>query len=575
MSRVVTPVDSGEVRSRDGADSRSRPGLPRKGGALRNRLRTIFSLFAADAEIWNLLLACWWAAGAILLVVFAPFPGTIHTHDTPVPLEGAWRLLQGQKQGVDFASALGPAPYSLVAAGIALAGGGAAGLGYGTAMLFTLLVVGTWGGLCGRVPKATLTVAALLISCMAATPHLTPDGSVSDIGYSLLYNRMGYGVLALLVAVSLAPTTPDTVRRGAAVCGAAIAVLGFTKVNYFAAGLVVTAIAVTSAREWRCRQALVPFLAGFGGAALPHLYLSGFDLRSYYRDIALAGAAKAGTLDAERLTGLLAQNLLGFLVPTALGFLLAAAALHGAAPLARSRTWAPRVAALAVVCGLGVPIIATNTIVQWSGMPLTAIAFGAFAEHMARDFRRLGAAARAAALAGALVIGIPDAAAVWSACELRTRIESGAALRFEIPTESFKGLYFDADYHPYYIRTSYSDRVAEGLVLLRARAPQQARIFVADLSNPFPFALGWPSPLHSQVWWQRGVNFDETHYPPVEAALGDATALMLPRFPDHPDTTNALWALYGDYIREHFVRAGDSLAWILFLRADPAGAPHP
>src|SRR5579862_6506066 len=51
-------------------------------------------------------------------------------HDIFVPLDGAWRILNGQRPVTDFYAQLGPLYHLLNAAGLALAGGDSRGLGY-------------------------------------------------------------------------------------------------------------------------------------------------------------------------------------------------------------------------------------------------------------------------------------------------------------------------------------------------------------------------------------------------------------------------------------------------------------
>ena len=66
----------------------------------------------------------------------------IYGHDVFIALDGAWRVVNGQRPGVDFFGQMGPCYYLLHAAGLALAGNAARGLAYSTAITTALL--GLW-----------------------------------------------------------------------------------------------------------------------------------------------------------------------------------------------------------------------------------------------------------------------------------------------------------------------------------------------------------------------------------------------------------------------------------------------
>src|ERR1035438_1372010 len=53
----------------------------------------------------------------------------IYGHDIFIALDGAWRVVNGQRPAIDFFAQMGPAYYLLHAAGLRLAGNAAIGLG--------------------------------------------------------------------------------------------------------------------------------------------------------------------------------------------------------------------------------------------------------------------------------------------------------------------------------------------------------------------------------------------------------------------------------------------------------------
>ena len=92
-------------------------------------------------------------------------------HDSFMVLDGAWRMLNGQRPHVDFNSMIGPAAYLPTVVGLLLASNTAAGFGYGQAMV--ALVLGIWAYLLGtkfyEVPRV---IYALCVAAIAVSPAL-------------------------------------------------------------------------------------------------------------------------------------------------------------------------------------------------------------------------------------------------------------------------------------------------------------------------------------------------------------------------------------------------------------------
>src|SRR5260370_40743680 len=63
----------------------------------------------------------------------------VYSHDAFGTLDGAWRVLHGQKPHADFYSPLGPVIYLLTAFGLLLSHGGAEGFGYSQAFCGCIL----------------------------------------------------------------------------------------------------------------------------------------------------------------------------------------------------------------------------------------------------------------------------------------------------------------------------------------------------------------------------------------------------------------------------------------------------
>ncbi len=89
-----------------------------------------------------------------------------------------------------------------------------------------------------------------------------------------------------------------------------------------------------------------------------------------------------------------------------------------------------------------------------------------------------------------------------------------------------------------------------------------------DFSNPFPFALGKPSPKGDALWWHVGKTFDEKRHLPAERVYGDTTLLLVPKWPLTPRESKLLQRIYGPYVDTHFARVAESQLWTLYERTE-------
>ena len=102
-----------------------------------------------------------------------------------------------------------------------------------------------------------------------------------------------------------------------------------------------------------------------------------------------------------------------------------------------------------------------------------------------------------------------------------------------------------------------------GIALLREAgvdADLNATVFTVGFSNPFPFALGLPSPTASPIWLHEGRSYDPANPIPPETMFAGVSVLMV------PTTSVPLSELYVDTIREEFVEIDQNSYWILYRR---------
>ncbi|MCP5114535.1 MAG: hypothetical protein GY953_27215, partial [bacterium] len=172
-----------------------------------------------------------------LIILATLYLGALHQRmwgeDVFIFLDGAWRILNGQRPHADFYTGLGPISYLVFAFGISLTDLDASGLGYARASV--VLVIGLWsyGLLRRRLETAPLFLFCLLTTIMAGAPVAMGD-QVAETSQAAFYNRWGYAVLAILIAEAFL-SSGDKRRewRGGISSGVALAVLLFLKASYF------------------------------------------------------------------------------------------------------------------------------------------------------------------------------------------------------------------------------------------------------------------------------------------------------------------------------------------------------
>lgn len=170
--------------------------------------------------------ANWWAAerkhDVILLLLLATICAAvfalgvprlvIYGHDVFVALDGAWRVLNGQRPQVDFFAQMGPVYYLLHAAGIALAGGDARGLGYGTAIVGIVLSAWSFLLLRGRMASIPCILACVTLVLLAVAPF--PLGMEPwYTSFSMKHNRYGFALTGLVFLECFLPLPAEATRR--------------------------------------------------------------------------------------------------------------------------------------------------------------------------------------------------------------------------------------------------------------------------------------------------------------------------------------------------------------------------
>jgi hypothetical protein len=202
-------------------------------------------------------------------------------------LDGAWRMLNGQRPHVDFNSMIGPAAYLPTVVGFLLASNTAAGFGYGQALV--ALVLGIWAYLLGgKLYEVPRVIFAWCVAAIAVSPALL-GLSPFALTPAATYNRYGYALLGVLLLECLSTEVGSEFIAGFS-SGALIAILAFTKMTGFFIGVALL-VALIPQRTQTFRRWL-GIAAGAASVGLCFLWYLRFDLFAVIRDLAITAGAK-------------------------------------------------------------------------------------------------------------------------------------------------------------------------------------------------------------------------------------------------------------------------------------------
>jgi hypothetical protein len=487
-------------------------------------------------------------------------PTLWNARDSAVHLDAGWRVCQGQVQHADFHSGLGPVIGWFNGLGLAWTGN-INGLFFANTV-FALIVAALAAWITrGRLSAFWSATFAISLLALLLT-HRRLDGPFDLPAFPLIHNRWGEALLAL-VLVDL------FLRAGhwtnGIVTGAALALMLFTKLNYF--GIAVLGVGLRQAagprdRRWIVACASAAGLVVAGGA----LALGG--LGGFWRDM----REISGTQDWAWRFRTLRHEIKDARYPlfVAIGFWFAVLPL-----LAERRRWAAR---FWLMNGGFLLIGATNS--TNGAIPLVGCAaMLAVAAARTEPVRRY-LVASGLAVAAVAMVAVPNLAslaysATWGDGEgvIDAPALRGMLLHREPLTSNERILDVITSRPPDKLPDrrlpgEYGQMVNDGLALLRRRVRPTDRIGTADLADFFSCPLGLPSPRGAPLWWDASRSFSRERHPPAAQAFGDATLLMIPKWAVATRAAKLLREVYGEYWKAEFHPVAESRLWTLHERID-------
>lgn len=488
---------------------------------------------------------------------------TMYGHDVFVSLDGGWRVLNGQRPAVDFYAQMGPLYYMLHAAGLALAGGAAEGLGYGTTL--AAIVVAAWSFflLRGRMASLPFAVACLALLMLAIAPF--PLGHFpSQTAFAMKHNRYGFALTGLVLLECFLPTSTEDSRRsqfgGGFSSGLACAVLLFLKISYSLVAVLLVAISILLRRNQRVRVA--GLLAGALSFVLPMLAYLRFDIPAMVREYRTLAAVQGQRLSAHAIVRRLYLDRF-----EALPVLLLTMVTVSLPEIAVRRRVALLLACILAIGG-GTLLMLTNT--QPWGLPLIAVVAILLVNELTLAFRASAQTHIAVMLAfGLLAVAIPlslDAGglalALWdkalpSSPGYQFQAAHLSALRFvDLPVPEFAN-----DNGQAFVR--YTE---EGMELVRAYGHPGESVRGMGMSNPFSYAL-LRRPSRGGAVNISATNVSSAGLPPKLMLIGDTDLMLVPKFPaSERDTLAIVLARYPELLGQDYTMVGESANWKLYRR---------
>lgn len=509
----------------------------------------------------------------LLRVVFSAFPQNAYAHDMFIFLDGAWRVLNGQRPQVDFNSNLGPMVYLFTAAGFALTHQAAHAVAVAQ-VLFSAIVALFTGYIAFRrmpqVPAMLVTVTAVLI---AMCPTNTGEEPLF-LTYAMIYNRVGFGLLIyILIEATQRPRAESSAGReefaGGALSGVVATILFFLKFTYgiVAAALIICLLPYRS----QTRERFAGLATGIVATAVAVFAYLGFHVQAVFSSL-MQGAAGKEILIGEFTSHITANTQVILLLMALAGLSAWVPSLSGRIVKDRAllRAWAVGTTAVGALALLlsnaqseGLPIAAAMCLIVASemlgaGQPASASVVAPMASVLVLAGLLVPVANVLFWDSGAYVFSLLRGAGIHDSDE--GKLASPVAADYRTRQEFLVGLQ----------RRRYTDYINEGLSLLRSNSTSRDSVVTLDFDNPFPFLLQTPPASGGTTCLHYMTTFNDTHHLSPDYLLGNATLVMWPKTYEEPGLGRGIERVYADAVRQRFTPVAENSMWRLLRRKDAA-----
>lgn len=494
-------------------------------------------------------------------------------HDVFIPLDAAWRTLQGQWPHTDVYSPLGLAYFWMHGAAAWLWGMDGLVVIRANFVALPFVVIPALMVAWRRLDVLFLIALSTLLSVLVTAPTFI-DGPSRLIAHLANYNRIGSGLCAVVCLWALCP--PRVRSRGwdlaeAIALGVVLLILLYLKVTFFALALATVIAGCCSVKGFWRSAAVAACVVIAGMLALEWLH-PGL-LSAYIADVRRAGAAST-------------QLFRGFYAPQALfsNALLGALVLA----LAAATVWIAPKQRWAVLCLLAVAagcvLVSTQNFGAFSP-PLVALTM-ILAQRLDPGGPDVLEGRSALAMAGVLAVALTVVPfvvtqAVGAAYQLTLRPSKGVVLGGDRPGPLHDVVWMPNAIERAYVPDEFTAEEAvrwqatlpvfligpilnDGLDLLRRDGLDQKRIANLSFSNPFPVALKAPPPRGVALWWDEDRTFRAGKVS-AEAVLGDADVVMVPKLWFNYNNVSGLLEIARHKLEQDF-QPHESEYWTAWVR---------
>jgi hypothetical protein len=129
-------------------------------------------------------------ASLVVLMLTVGFPLIRNAPwDIMIQLDGAWRIIHGQKLNVDFAPLIPPLTVLIDSFGMRLTGAKALSILYANIILFIVLTPWAWKIARDRLSAVNAFLFSIFIGSLLIAPRFLASKSPYFTSYAMLYNR--------------------------------------------------------------------------------------------------------------------------------------------------------------------------------------------------------------------------------------------------------------------------------------------------------------------------------------------------------------------------------------------------
>jgi hypothetical protein len=481
-------------------------------------------------------------------------------------LDGAWRILQGQRPHTDFYTAVGPIIYMVSALGLWLTGLDVRGIGLANGIMGVGL--GLWGWRLARSRVGVLPAAMLSIgvAILIVTPRPI-DYPFNIVSPASSFNRYGYAMLALVMIEVFPLKTwkrqmPRQIWLGGASTGTLCALLLFLKVTYGLGAVCLLIMGLAVAGFERAR--VVSLILLFAVTTLAMLAYLRFDMFRILSDYRIAAGARA--VPTYQITQAIVQNAPFFLAL----FLIAIAGTYFFTTRFQSlkdRLYVSCITLAIWICGTCISI--TNT-------HCPAFHLAAFFALVLGDWLATSTALQEVSVCtnvrrlllvpllciAAFPVIIDGASLIYSMLPLRNPAQRVIAHLPEKHLEKYLAVSGSLEGNR---GTEYFVEIEDGVQLLRRYSRSTDSVMTLDFTNAFAFTLLRPVVRGGTPWMQYGYQFTETSKPDAAWLYGNSACIMVAKKSmDWPWSYEALLRTYMPFVESHFQRFAESQYWVLY-----------